>query len=105
MEIFGFVLWEGITLLFVGLAGLALLAIRRKSSGQPAFSRRDWQLYFGPMDVGTSKLRLCFKLSAAVVSCLLVGLAGKPMLGQLGAGIGSAAFLLTCLGIVKFSLK
>jgi len=102
---FGWVLWEGVTLVFVVASGLALLALRRKVGGRPAFTHQDWLTYFGDLPAQASKPRLVLKLSGAAFLCFLVVLIGGPLLVNLGAGLYSATFLFTSLGIVKLALS
>jgi hypothetical protein len=105
MEMMGFVLWEGFTLLFVLLAGLGILVIRRKTSGQPVFTRHDWLTYFGDLQLRMSKPKLALRLSYAAFVCSSLTLIGNPFLARMGAGLYSVAIIFACLGIVKIALR
>lgn len=105
MEMMGFVLWEGLTLLFVLLAGLAVLIIRRKASGRPVFTRHDWHTYFGDLQLRMSKPRLALRLSYAAFLCSCLTLIGNPFLERMGPGLYSVTIIFACLGIVKFTLR
>ena len=101
----GFVLWESLTLLFVILAGLGVLMIRRKASGRPVFTRHDWLTFFGDLQLQMSKPRLAFRLSFAAVLCFLLALFGSSLLARLGPGLYAVPFVFICLGIVKGALR
>ena len=105
MEKLGYVLWESLTLLFVTLAGLAILIIRRKACGRPVFTVLDWLTYFGDVQVKMSKIKLAFRLFCAVVLCSLLALISHALLAHVGPAVYSVAFVFTCLGIVKAALK
>jgi hypothetical protein len=105
MEMMGFVLWEGLTLLFVILAGYGFLTIRRKASGQPVFTRHDWLTYFGDLQLRMSKPRLALKLSYAAFLCSGLALISNPFLARIGPGLYSVAIIFACLGIVKLTLR
>ena len=105
MEKMGFILWESLTLLFVILAGLGVLIIRRRASGQPAFTRHDWLTYFGDLQLRMSKPRLALRLSYAAFLCSCLTLIGNPFLVRAGPGIYSATIVFACLGIVKIALR
>ena len=105
MEKMGFVLWESLTLLFVILAGLGVLMIRRKASGRPVFTRHDWLTYFGDLQLRMSKPRLAFRLSFAAFLCSLLAVISNAFLVRLGPGLYSVTFVFACLGIVKATLR
>ena len=105
MEKMGFVLWESLTLLFVILAGLGVLVIRRKASGRAVFTRHDWLTYFGDLQPQMSKPRLALRLSFAAFLCSLLALIGNAFLVRLGPGLYSVTFVFACLGIVKAALR
>jgi hypothetical protein len=105
MEIMGFVLWEGFTLLFVLLAALGVLIIRRKASGRPVFTRHDWLTYFGDLQLRMSKPRLALRLSYAAFLCSSLTLVGNPFLARMGPGLYSVTIIFACLGIVKTALR
>lgn len=105
MEMIGFVLWESITLLFVLLAGLGVLMIRRKADGRPVFTRHDWLTYFGDLQLRMSKPRLALRLSYAVFLCSCLTLIGNPILARLGPGLYSVTIVFACLGFVKVALR
>ena len=105
MEKMGFVLWESLTVLFVILAGLGVLMIRRKADGRPVFTRHDWLLYFGDLQLRMSKPRLALRLSYAIFLCSCLALIGNPILVRLGPGLYSVTIVFACLGIVKLTLR
>jgi hypothetical protein len=105
MEMMGFVLWESLTVLFVALAGLVVLVLRRKASGRPVFTRHDWLMYFGDLQLRMSKPRLALRLSYAVFLCSCLTLIGNPILVRLGPGLYSVTIAFTCLWIVRATLR
>jgi hypothetical protein len=105
MELFGLVLWEAITLLFVLLGGIGLMALRRKANGRPAFTDQDRLLYFGDLNLDISMPELCLKLCVAALVCLIVGFFERLVLAQFGPGLLTATFVLTSFSIVRFTLK
>jgi len=105
MEKMGFVLWESLTALFVILAGLGVLIIRRKASGRPPFTRHDWFTYFGDLQLRMSKPRLALRLALAVFLCSCLPIIGNPLLARLGPGLYSVTIAFACLGIVRAMLR
>ena len=105
MEMMGFVLWEGLTLLLVLLTGLGVLIIRRKANGQPVFTRHDWLTYFGDLQLRMSKPRLALRLSCAAFLCYCLTLIVNPFIARMGPGLYSVTIIVACLGIVKFTLR
>ena len=105
MEKMGFVLWESLTVLFVILAGLGVLMIRRKADGRPVFTRHDWLLYFGDLQLRMSKPRLALRLAFAVFLCSCLTLIGNPFLARMGPGLYSVTIVFTCLAIVRAALR
>ena len=105
MEMMGFVLWESLSLLFVILAGLGVLMIRRKADSRPVFTRHDWLMYFGDLQLQISKPRLALRLFYAVFLCSCLTLIGNPLLVRLGPGLYSVTLVFACLGIVKVALR
>jgi hypothetical protein len=105
MEIMGFMLWEGVTLLFVILGGLVVLTVRRKTSGRPLFTDQDWHTYFGDLQLQVSKPRLVLKISGAAFLCSLVVIITGPVLARMGPGLYSVTIIFACLGIVKLTLR
>lgn len=101
MEHSGYYLWESITFLSILSMATGVLVLRRKTSGRPAFSVQDWQLFFGRVEVRVSKLRFCINLGIAVVLCYLAVLLEYLLLARLGASIVAAAQLVTLLAIAK----
>lgn len=105
MEKMGFVLSEGLTLLFVILAGLGVLILRRRASGRPAFTRHDWLTYFGDLQLRMSKPQLALRLLYAVFLCSCLALISSPFLARVGPGLYSVTIVFVCLGIVKIALR
>lgn len=105
MELFGFVLWEGTTLLFVFLSGIGILTLRRLAKGRPGFTQEDRQLYFGDLDLNLSFARICVRLLIAAVSCLAIGALEHLAFAQFGAGLLTALFVLTSFSIVRLVLR
>ena len=104
MEQIGYFLWEGITFSTILFAGIGLLALRRKASGNPAFTDRDRQLFFGHPEVRVSKPRFYVNFGIAVFLCYLAGCLEYLLLARFGASILATAQLITFMGIVKRSL-
>jgi hypothetical protein len=92
-------------LLFVILAGLGVLMIRRKASGQPVFTYHDWLLYFGDLQLRMSKPKLALRLSYAAFLCSCLTLIGNAFLARLGPALYSVMILFACLVIVKMALR
>ena len=103
MEQVGYFLWEVITFLTILFAGIGLLVLRRKASGNPPFTDRDRQLFFGHPEVRVSKPRFYMNLGIAVFLCYLAGFLEYLLLARFGASILGTAQLITFLGIVKRS--
>lgn len=101
MEHSGTYLWEVITFLAILSMAIAVLVVRRKASGSPAFSDRDRQLFFGRAEVRVSKPRLCINFGIAVLLCYFASFLEYLFLARFGASILAAAQLLTLLAIVK----
>ena len=103
MEQIGYFLWEVVTLSTMLFTGICLLVLRRRASGNPAFTDRDRQLFFGHPEVRVSKPRFYMNLGIAVFLCYLVGFLEYLLLVRFGASILATAQLITFLGIVKRS--
>ena len=101
MEQIGYFLWEVLTFSTIIFAGIGLLVLRRKASGNPAFTDHDRQLFFGRPEVRLSKPRFYMNFGIAVFLCYLVGSLEYQLLARFGASILATAGLLTLLGIVK----
>jgi len=104
VEQIGYFLWEVLTFLTIIFAGIGLLVLRRKASGNPAFTDHDRQLFFGRPEVRLSKPRFYMNFGIAVFLCYLAGFLEYLLLSRFGAGILATAQLITFLGIVKRSL-
>ena len=104
MEQIGYFLWEIITFLTILFASIGFLVLRRKASGNPAFTDRDRQLFFGHPEVRLSKPRFYVNFGIAVFLCYLAGFLEYLLLARFGASILATAQLITFLGIVKRSL-
>jgi len=81
-----------------------LLVLRRRASGNPAFTDRDRQLFFGHPEVKVSKPRFYVNFGIAVFLCYFAGFLEYLLLERFGASILATAQLITFLGIVKRSL-
>ena len=104
MEHIGYCLWEGITFLTIFFFATGLLVLRRKTSGRPAFTDQDRQLFFGHPEVRLSKPKFYINFGIAVFLCYLAGFLEYLLLARFGASILATAQLITFLGIVKRSL-
>lgn len=104
MEQIGYFLWEVITFSTMLFTGIGLLVLRRRASGNPAFTDRDRQLFFGHPEVRVSKLRFYVNFGIAVFLCCFAGFLEFLLLERFGASILATAQLITFLGIVKRSL-
>ena len=104
MEQIGYFLWEVITFSTMLFAGIGLLVLRRRASGNPAFTYRDRQLFFGHPEVRLSKPRFYVNFGIAVFLCYFAGFLEFLLLERFGASILATAQLITFLGIVKRSL-
>ena len=101
MEHGGYYLWEGITFLTILCVSTAVLVLRRRAGGKPAFSDRDRQLFFGHPAARVSKPRFCVNFGIALLLCVLFIFLEYLLLARFGASILAAAQLLTMLAIVK----
>jgi hypothetical protein len=97
---FGYVLWEGITLLIVIFGGIGLLVLLRKSRGKPGFTAQDHELFFAYSKTKMSKLRAVLTFGLAVILCSVIGVLEFGVFAPLGAGILTPVLVLTCLAIV-----
>ena len=104
MEHIGYCLWEGITFLTIFFFGTGLLVLRRKTSGRPAFTDHDRQLFFGRPTVRVSRPGFYINFGIAVFLCYFAGFLEFLLLERFGASILATAQLITFLGIVKRSL-
>lgn len=104
MEQIGYFLWEVITFSTMLFTGTGLLVLRRRASGNPAFTDRDRQLFFGHPEVKVSKPRFYVNFGIAVFLCYFAGFLEYLLLERFGASILATAQLITFLGIVKRSL-
>ena len=104
MEQIGYFLWEVITFSTMLFTGISLLVLRRRASGNPAFTDRDRQLFFGHPEVRVSKPRFYVNFGIAVFLCYFAGFLEYLLLERLGASFLATAQLITFLGIVKRSL-
>lgn len=100
VEKFGYLLWEGITLLIVIFGGIGLLVLRRKSRGKPGFTNQDHELFFGDSKIKLSKPKAVLTLGLAVILCFVIGVLEFIVLAPLGASLLTSIIVLTCLGIV-----
>jgi hypothetical protein len=98
---FGFVLWEGFTLLLVIFGGIGILVLRRRFSGKPAFTDRDRQLFFGHPKVARSTPRLLINFGTAVLLCSFVVVVEKLIFASLGPVAVTVVVLFSSLGIVN----
>ena len=101
MERIGYFLWEGVTFLTILVVGTGLLALRRKTSGRPAFTDYDRQLFFSRPAVRLSKAKFYIHFGIAVLLYYLAGSLEYLLLASFGASILATAELLTLIGIVK----
>ncbi|HZD40694.1 MAG TPA: hypothetical protein VE131_08245 [Terriglobales bacterium] len=97
---FGFVLWEGITLLIVIFGGVGFLVLLRKSKGKPAFTTQDRELFFGISKTEMSKSETVLKFGLAIILCGLVGAIEFWVLASLGPGLLTPVLVLSYLAIV-----
>ena len=104
MEQIGYFLWEVVTLSTMIFTGIGLLVLRRRTSGKPAFTDCDRQLFFGRPAIKLSKPRFYLHFGIAVLLCYSAGFLEYLLLARFGAGILATAQLLTFLSIVKKSL-
>jgi len=101
VERIGYFLWEGVTFLTILFVGTGLLVLRRKTSGRPAFTDYDRQLFFSRPAVRLSKAKFYIHFGIAVLLCYLAGFLEYLLLARFGASILATAELLTLIGIVK----
>ena len=100
MESLGYILPEGVMLLFVLMVGLAVLGLRRRLKGERAFTDRDHRFFFGRSRAKTSFLAF----GRAVVLFSVLALIEVLILEPFGAAILSGVLLITLLAVVRFTL-
>jgi hypothetical protein len=101
MDDSGYYVLEGFTFLLAILVAAALLVLRRKAAGKPAFTRDDRQLFFGPSPIAVSTRRFYFNFGMAIFLCCLIVPLEQIILARFGAGVLAVAQLFTLLAIVK----
>ena len=104
VEKFGYILWEGLMLVFLTLATLAWLGLRRKMSGRPAFSKQDRILLFNTPPAAVSAPKLCLRFLLAVFLFSCIGALEMFVFAPLGAAILSVSLLLSCAAVVNMTL-
>jgi hypothetical protein len=101
METIGYILSEVPIFFFVVWFGIRLAQIRRHRNQQPIYTERDWRLLYQSAKLTlvspTMRLRLARSILAATVAIYVEFL----ILAPLGAGLLSAAVLLTTASIVQ----
>ena len=100
----GYVLWEGLVLMCVGVGSLAFVMLRRKMSGRPALTNQDWKALFKKPPAIVSKPKFCLRFALAVFLFFCIGVLEVLVFAQLGAAILSASLLVSCAGIVNIIL-
>lgn len=98
---FGFVLWEGFTLLLMILGVIVIVMLRRLFSGRAAFTDRDWHFFFGRPKVAYPTLRLLVNFGTAVLLCFSVLALGELIFAPFGPAVVTLVILITSFGIVK----
>src|SRR5512142_1846521 len=100
----GYILWEGLVLFWLVAASIGWLALCRKLTGRAAFSHHDRKLLFDSPARSGSMPAFWLRLSAAVL--LFCGVAGVELfvIAPFGAAILAMSLLLSCAGIVNFTL-
>jgi hypothetical protein len=104
LEKFGYMIWEVLMLACLVFGTLGWLALRRKMSGRPAFSKQDRALLFNtpPAPVSLPKLCLRFVLAVLLFSC--IGAIEMSVFAPLGAAILSVSLLVSCAAVVNMTL-
>ena len=101
MEKLGYFLSEAPILFLVVWFAVRLVQYRRYRNHQPISSERDWQLLFrAPSDETVSREKI-LKFGLASFLATLAGAIEMVVLGQFGAAILAASFLLTVAAIVN----
>jgi len=100
----GYILWEALMLVLLAVASLGWLALRRKMSGRPAFSKPDRALLFNTPPAAGSVPPLCLRFAAAVCLFAPIGAFEMFALAPFGAAILSVCLLLSCAAIVNFTI-
>ncbi|HEU4341024.1 MAG TPA: hypothetical protein VFU31_05590, partial [Candidatus Binatia bacterium] len=82
-------------------AGLGLMVLRRRLSGQPGFTDQDRRFLFRRPEIRRSAARLVWNFSVATILCLLSMPLEVLFLAQLGPGLLAVVLLVTIVGIVN----
>jgi hypothetical protein len=103
LEEMGYLLWEGMMLITIILGTLGFVAIRRKINGRPAFSAQDRKLLFNT-PVGRPAMHVCFRFALAMLLFTATALFEIPLFASFGAAILFVSLLVSCAGIINFTL-
>lgn len=104
LEKLGYMLSEGVMLVWLMLGMFGWLILRRRISGRPAFSNQDRALLFNTSPAVVSLPKLCLRFFVAVFLFSSIGALEVLVFAPLGAAILSVALLFSCATVVNITL-
>lgn len=101
MEKIGYLLSEAPIFFFVLWFGIRLVHIRRYRNKQPIFTERDWRLLYESAKLSLVSPLMRLRLARSILAATAAIHIEILVLAPFGAGILSAAILLTTASIVQ----
>ena len=101
MEKLGYILSEAPVFFFVMWLGIRLVHIRRYRNNQPLYTEDDWRMLYQSTKLSLVSPIMRLKLARAILAATAAIYVEFMVLAPFGAGILSAAVLLTTASIVK----
>ena len=101
MEKIGYILSEAPVFFFVMWLGIRLVHIRRYRNKQPIYSERDWRLLYQNAKLSLKSPIMRLRLARSILATTAAIYVEFLVLAPFGAGILSAAVLLTVESIVQ----
>lgn len=101
METIGYLLSEAPIFFFVVWFGIRLVHIRRHRNQQPIYTERDWRLLYQSAKLTLVSPIMRLRLARSILAATAAIYAEFLILAPFGAGLLSAAVLLTTASIVQ----
>jgi len=101
MEKIGYILSEAPVFFFVMWFGIRLVHIRRYRNQQPIYGERDWRLLYESANLSLLSPIMRLRLARSILAATAAIYVEFLVLAPFGAGILSAALLLTTASIVQ----
>jgi hypothetical protein len=101
MEKLGYILSEAPVFFFVMWLGIRIVHIRRYRNNQPLYTERDWRMLYESAKHSLVSPVMRLKLARTILAATAVIYLEFLVLAPFGAGILSAAVLLTTASIVQ----